>query len=97
MSGIPLPGLTTVVFEPSLPMSTHLVTFVISDFVYKTVFGANLCIDDRAIPIRAWTTHEKMISTDLLLHAVYQTIRVCINLFDVAYPLPKIGNFPLKL
>ena len=84
-----------VYFQPTLPMPTHLVGFVISDYVSSTASVINNR-DQRVFPVNAWTPTERTIYTDLVLYVAYWAVTLNSNLFG-NYPLPKIGKISPKI
>ncbi|XP_011698185.1 PREDICTED: glutamyl aminopeptidase-like isoform X2 [Wasmannia auropunctata] len=85
----PSRGLSTVTFEESVPMSTYLACFIISDFVHTTKMAKGL--DGRELPIGVYTTklqseEKRNFAADIGVKA----IEYYINLFKIDYPLPKL-------
>eukprot|EP01116_Phalansterium_solitarium_P017074 TRINITY_DN4120_c0_g1_i1.p1 TRINITY_DN4120_c0_g1~~TRINITY_DN4120_c0_g1_i1.p1 ORF type:complete len:889 (-),score=315.99 TRINITY_DN4120_c0_g1_i1:342-3008(-) len=78
------PGLKTVVFERSLPMSTYLVAFVLGEFD---------CIEGRTsegVVVRVYTPLGKKEQGEFALSVATRTLSYFSSYFDIAYPLPKL-------
>ncbi|RLU24828.1 hypothetical protein DMN91_002918 [Ooceraea biroi] len=87
----PARGLTTVHFAESVPMSTYLACFIVSDFVAVTKMARGL--NDREFPVSVYTTRlqpdeKKYFALDVGVKA----IEYYINLYRIDYPLPKLGK-----
>lgn len=84
----PSPGLTTVVFAKSVPMSTYLSCFIISDFVAVTKTAKGL--KGREFPVSVYTTRAQREKGAFALDIGVKIIEYYINLFRIDYPLPKL-------
>ncbi|KAL7300763.1 hypothetical protein TKK_0006740 [Trichogramma kaykai] len=86
--GKPSEELTTVTFADSVPMSTYLVCFIVSDFVgvTKNAHGLN----GKTFPISVYTTKQQKAKAAFALDVGVKTIEYYINLFGIDYPLPKL-------
>ncbi|XP_015590291.1 glutamyl aminopeptidase isoform X2 [Cephus cinctus] len=84
----PAPGLTTVTFARSVPMSTYLACFIISDFVAVTAKAKGL--NDRTFPVSVYTTRAQKSKGTFALNIGVKAIEYYINLFKIDYPLPKL-------
>ncbi|XP_031783197.1 glutamyl aminopeptidase isoform X1 [Nasonia vitripennis] len=84
----PAPGLTTVTFAKSVPMSTYLACFVVSDFVAVTRNAKGM--KERTFPISVYTTRAQKEKATFALDIGVQIIEYYIKLFDIDYPLPKL-------
>ncbi|XP_053981166.1 glutamyl aminopeptidase-like [Hylaeus volcanicus] len=84
----PSPGLTTVKFAKSVPMSTYLSCFIVSDFVAVTSMAKGL--NGRQFPVSVYTTKAQKEKGSFALDIGVKIIEYYINLFDVDYPLPKL-------
>ncbi|XP_076174900.1 glutamyl aminopeptidase isoform X2 [Ptiloglossa arizonensis] len=84
----PSPGLTTVTFAKSVPMSTYLSCFIVSDFVAVTSMAKGLF--DRRFPVSVYTTRAQKEKGVFALDIGVKIIEYYIDLFDVDYPLPKL-------
>ncbi|OAD57202.1 Glutamyl aminopeptidase [Eufriesea mexicana] len=84
----PSPGLTTVTFAESVPMSTYLACFIVSDFaaLTKTANGLN----GRQFPVSVYTTRAQQEKGAFALDIGVKIIEYYINLFHIDYPLPKL-------
>lgn len=81
-----LDGTTTVLFEESERMSSYLACFIVSDFVSKAA---------EVIPgltMRVFATPEQLEKVTFALDTGVKITAFYINYFNVAYPLPKLGN-----
>lgn len=90
----PSPGLTTVTFAKSVPMSTYLSCFIVSDFVALTKMANGL--NGRRFPISVYTTRAQEQKVAYALDIGVKIIEYYINLFAIDYPLPKLG-MPLNI
>jgi len=75
-------------YEPTLPMSTYLVAFVISEFAYqekefKTVSG-------KTKQFRVWSRPDAINQTDYAFTITPKLLEYFGAYFDVEFPLPKI-------
>ncbi|XP_026835049.1 glutamyl aminopeptidase isoform X1 [Drosophila erecta] len=77
--------ITEVTFAETVPMSTYLAAFVVSDFQYKetTVEGTSIALKVYAPPAQVEKT-QYALDTAAGVTAYY------INYFNVSYPLPKL-------
>ncbi|CAD6993566.1 unnamed protein product [Ceratitis capitata] len=80
---------TEVHFNQSVPMSTYLACFIVSDFKYKSAE-----IDTKGIgntfTLRAFATPEQLDKVDFALEVGKAVIEYYIQYFQVEYPLPKL-------
>jgi len=72
------------VYEESVPMSTYLVAFVVSDFVSKT--SGNFSV---------WGRSDAIQSCDYALDIGPRVLKFLEEFFDIKYPLPKTDNVAL--
>lgn len=86
----PLPGLTTVTFAKSVPMSTYLSCFIVSDFVALTKMAKGQ--NGRQFPVSVYTTKAQEEKGAFALDIGVKIIEYYINLFRIDYPLPKLGK-----
>ncbi|KAG7213582.1 hypothetical protein KM043_002837 [Ampulex compressa] len=84
----PSPGLTTVTFAKSVPMSTYLSCFIVSDFVAVTSMAKGL--NNREFPVSVYTTRAQKEKGSFALEFGVKVIEYYINLFRIDYPLPKL-------
>ncbi|XP_058810671.1 glutamyl aminopeptidase-like isoform X2 [Phymastichus coffea] len=84
----PKQGLTTVTFAKSVPMSTYLACFIVSDFVAmkKEAKGLN----GQTFPISVYTTKAQKQKGSFALDVGVKVIEFYVNLFNIDYPLPKL-------
>ncbi|KAK1134886.1 hypothetical protein K0M31_007653 [Melipona bicolor] len=84
----PSPGLTTVTFAKSVPMSTYLSCFIVSDFIALTQMAKGL--NDRQFPVSVYTTRTQQDKATFALDIGVKIIEYYIDLFRIDYPLPKL-------
>lgn len=84
----PSQGLTTVTFAKSVPMSTYLSCFIVSDFVALTKMANGL--DGRQFPVSVYTTRDQQQKGWFALDVGVMIIEYYIKLFGIDYPLPKL-------
>ncbi|XP_059170274.1 glutamyl aminopeptidase-like [Physella acuta] len=79
------PGLDLVAskFQRSVSMSTYLVCFIVCDFNYTQTQSK------RGVPIRVYSTPDKLDQTHYALDMARHTLDTYEELFDMEYPLPK--------
>lgn len=87
----PRQGLTTVNFAKSVPMSTYLICFIVSDFVGVTAPAKNL--EGNTFPISVYTVRAQKEKAHFALDIGVKIIEYYINLFGINYPLPKLGEY----
>ena len=79
-------------FTKTVPMSTYLACFIISDFVGTSRMANGL--NDRKFPITVYTTRlQSKEKRDFALDIGVKAIEYYINLFNIDYPLPKLGKY----
>lgn len=81
-------GLIRVNFKESVPMSTYLTVFIVSDFVSKEAIiepsiGENFML-------RCFSTPAQVDKLDFALQTAVDVIKYYITYFQVPYPLPKL-------
>lgn len=81
-------GLTKVNFRESVPMSTYLTVFIVSDFVSvgETI---NPSHGDPFL-LRCFSTPAQVAKLDFALKTSVDVIKYYIDYFKIAYPLPKL-------
>ncbi|KAG7170009.1 glutamyl aminopeptidase-like [Homarus americanus] len=79
----PEAGLTSVVFEKSVPMVTYLACFIVCDFE----FVETMTNDNK--PFRVYATPDQMSRTNYSLHLGVHVLNYFQDYFEVEYPLPK--------
>uniref|UniRef100_A0A182LS53 glutamyl aminopeptidase n=1 Tax=Anopheles culicifacies TaxID=139723 RepID=A0A182LS53_9DIPT len=84
----PAAGLTTTTFERSVKMSTYLVVFIVSDFVYKDVLITPE--HGNTFPLRVYATRFQKDNIDFALATARTIIQYYVKYFGIAYPLPKL-------
>lgn len=79
-----MPGYVWDEFEESVPMSTYLLAFVVSDFKNKTVGNFSV-----------WARPEALESAEYALEVGPKILSFFEDYFDIKYPLPKIDMIAL--
>lgn len=79
-------GTTTVNFFESVRMSSYLACFIVSDFANKSAE----VID--GLQMRVFATPAQLNKVDFALATGVKITDFYIKYFNVAYPLPKLGN-----
>lgn len=76
-------------FNTSVPMSTYLACFIVSDFKFKnaTVLAGGIGSD---IPLRVFATAAQLDKVDFALDTGKKMTEYYIKHFNIAYPLPKL-------
>jgi aminopeptidase N len=87
-------GMQTVSFATTPRMSTYLLAWTITDFVFKE------SKTKRGIPVRVYTAEDKINGVDVALKAAVKSIDAYEEYFNILYPLPKadligIPTFPV--
>ncbi|KAH8409850.1 hypothetical protein KR222_009892 [Zaprionus bogoriensis] len=77
--------ITEVSFEETLPMSTYLVAFVISDFDHTTT-----TVGGTSIELRVFAPPAQVKKTEYALATGAGITEYYINYFNTSYPLPKL-------
>ncbi|XP_050088228.1 glutamyl aminopeptidase isoform X2 [Anopheles aquasalis] len=84
----PSVGLATTTFERSVSMSTYLVVFIVSDFLYKERIVKPTHGD--AFPLRVYATPLQQDNTQYALDTAAVIIEHYVDYFGIPYPLPKL-------
>lgn len=76
-------------FNTSVPMSTYLACFIVSDFKYKnaTVQAHGIGND---VLLRVFATSAQLDKVNFALHTGKQVTEYFIQYFKIGYPLPKL-------
>lgn len=76
-------------FNASVPMSTYLACFIVSDFKFKneTVQAGGIGKD---IPLRVFATAGQLDKVDFALDTGKKMTEYYIQYFQIEYPLPKL-------
>ncbi|KAL5285219.1 ENPEP.2 family protein [Megaselia abdita] len=81
--------LTEVSFHESVPMSTYLSCFIVSDFAFK-----KQTVDSRGVgspfEIRVYSTPQQVDKVDYALYVGRSITEYYIQYFNIGYPLPKL-------
>ncbi|XP_065075493.1 aminopeptidase A-like isoform X2 [Ochlerotatus camptorhynchus] len=84
----PLAGFSTTVFNPSVPMSTYLVVFIVSDFLEEVVqITPNL---GKPFMLRVFATPFQVQNVRFARDTAELVIQHYIDYFNIEYPLPKL-------
>jgi len=84
--GVLIPGTEYVwdVYQPSLKMSTYLVAFVVSDFVFQTSAPT-----ENGVEFRIWSREEASSQTEWARQIGPEILAYYEEYFDTEFPLPK--------
>ncbi|XP_059138985.1 endoplasmic reticulum aminopeptidase 1-like [Physella acuta] len=80
-------GLVSTKFQRSPKMSTYLVCFVICDFNYTETRTRS------GVPIRVFAAPDRIEQTLYSLDLANFTLEKFQELFNMSYPLPKLGHY----
>lgn len=81
-------GLIKVNFKESVPMSTYLTVFIVSDFVHK---GETIVPSvGEPFELRCFSTPAQVDKLDFALETSVAVIKYYIDYFNIEYPLPKL-------
>ncbi|SPP87880.1 glutamyl aminopeptidase isoform X2 [Drosophila guanche] len=78
--------LTEVTFQETVPMSTYLAAFVVSDFAHKTTTSSV----NPSIEVRTFAPAAQVEKTQYALDIGVGVLDYYINYFNISYPLPKL-------
>lgn len=81
-------GLTKVNFQKSVPMSTYLTVFIVSDFVSVEEMIEPVVGDP--FKLRCFSTPAQKEKLDFALETSVSVIKYYVDYFKVPYPLPKL-------
>lgn len=76
-------------FSPTLPMSTYLVAFLISDFECLTSSADSL--NGTRIPLSVCVRSDYKSKVQFALNIAAQAIEYYSNILNIDYALPKLG------
>ncbi|XP_053689545.1 glutamyl aminopeptidase [Sabethes cyaneus] len=88
LNNVPATGFSTTVFNPSVPMSTYLVAFIVSDFQYENVRITPTI--GEPFDLRVYATPIQMDNVRFARDTADKVIQHYINYFNIPYPLPKL-------
>ncbi|XP_063912999.1 aminopeptidase A-like isoform X2 [Zophobas morio] len=74
-------------FNETVPMSTYLSCFIVSDFAYTSTTFQN---GDRETPFRVYASPHQLDKTTYAGAVGKSVIEYYINYFNISYPLPKL-------
>lgn len=83
-------GLKKYTFKESVPMSTYLTVFIVSDFARKNVtvnVGSQI---GKPFELSVYSTPAQVDKTDYALDTAKKIFEFYINYFNIPYPLPKL-------
>lgn len=83
---------TEVYFNKSVPMSTYLTCFIISDFISKTQTINTNGIGEPFL-MSVYATPAQINKVDFALELGAAVIEYYIEYFQIEYPLPKFGEY----
>lgn len=87
-------GLKRTTFNRSVPMSTYLACFIVCDFAHKAAVIESHGIGSN-VELRVYATPHQLNKVDLALEAAKIITERYIEYFDIAYPLPKLGEWKI--
>lgn len=82
---------TEVYFAKSVPMSTYLACFIVSDFQSRDVVVDTKGIGD-PFDLRVFATPEQINKVDFAVEVGKGVIEYYVQYFQIPYPLPKLGK-----
>jgi len=77
--------ITEVTFAETVPMSTYLAAFVVSDFQYKET-----TVEGTSIALKVYAPPAQVEKTQYALDTAAGVMAYYINYFNVSYALPKL-------
>lgn len=81
---------TIAYFEPTPPMSTYLVAFLVSDF---ECLGAHMnLLNESKIPVAVCVRPMFKQKAAFALNVTIKAMKFYLETFQIDYPLPKLGN-----
>ncbi|XP_075149954.1 glutamyl aminopeptidase-like [Haematobia irritans] len=83
-------GVTEVHFNESVPMSTYLACFIVSDFSHKEKVVRGIIPDAADFKMRVFSTAAQVDKVDYALNAGVGITEYYIEYFNISYPLPKL-------
>ena len=85
----PVKGVRTTTFAKTVPMSTYLACFIISDMISSEMMAKGL--NGREFPVRVYSTSLQIKEKrQFALRIGVKAIEYYIKLFEIDYPLPKL-------
>lgn len=79
-------GTATIIFQESVPMSSYLACFIVSDFASQ-----NDLVNEN-LTMRVFATPAQLSKVNFALKTGLSITRYYIDYFGVDYPLPKLGK-----
>ncbi|XP_037807914.1 glutamyl aminopeptidase-like isoform X3 [Lucilia sericata] len=83
-------GLTEVTFAESVPMSTYLACFIVSDFAHKSKMVKGTLEGQNDFEMRVFATAAQVDKVDYALNVGASVTEFYIDYFNISYPLPKL-------
>lgn len=81
---------TIAYFEPTPPMSTYLVAFLVSDF---ECLGTHMnLLNESKIPVAVCVRPMFKQKAAFALNVTIKAMKFYLETFQIDYPLPKLGN-----
>lgn len=81
---------TIAYFEPTPPMSTYFVVFLVSDF---ECLGSNIdLLNGTKIPVAVCVRSMFKQKAVFALNVTIKAMKYYLEMFQIDYPLPKMGN-----
>lgn len=84
------PGLKKYIFKESVPMSTYLTVFIVSDFARTNVTANVESPVGEPFELSVYSTPGQLNKTDYALNTSKKIIEFYIDYFKIPYPLPKL-------
>lgn len=81
-------GLVKVNFRESVPMSTYLTVFIVSDFLSKS--ETITPVVGEKFELRCFATPAQVGKLDFALKTSVDVIKYYVDYFQIPYPLPKL-------
>ncbi len=80
-----MPGWVWDHYAKSVPMSTYLVAFLVSDFV-----NVSTTVPETGLPLKIWVRSDMVEQTEYAKSVGPKLLRYFEKYFGIAFPLPKI-------
>ena len=83
-------GLKKYIFKESVPMSTYLTVFIVSDFARTNVTANVESVVGEPFELSVYSTPGQLSKTEYALDISKKIIEFYIDYFKIPYPLPKL-------